>query len=146
MFWIMFVGECHLLLWDVLCSFCCMVEEVFMCESFCFPKYRGCYRIFNFVAKPSEEEEEESGEPSFKPFCDLIIAFQNTLQVNEVYWIMFLFNGVDFCSIFASGLYNCFLLVFLLYCLLLYIYLLDFHPKECDLQYLEFVNATQHND
>jgi len=56
-----------------------------MCESFCFPKYKGCYQIFNFVAKPGEEEEEESGEPSVKPFCDLIIAFRNTLLVNEVY-------------------------------------------------------------
>jgi hypothetical protein len=62
-----------------------MVEEVLMCESFCSPKYRGCYPIFNFVGKLGEEEEEESGELSFKPFCDLIKAFGNTLPVSEVY-------------------------------------------------------------
>ncbi len=56
-----------------------------MCESFCSPKYRGCYPIFNFVGKLGEEEEEESGELSFKPFCDLIKAFGNTLPVSEVY-------------------------------------------------------------
>jgi hypothetical protein len=37
-------------------------------------------------------------------------------------------------------------LVFLLQCLLFYIYLLDFDIEEYDLQYLEFVSATQHND
>jgi hypothetical protein len=38
-----------------------MVEEVLMCESFCFPKYRGCCPIFNFVTKPSEKEEDDVG-------------------------------------------------------------------------------------
>jgi hypothetical protein len=62
-----------------------MVEEVLMCESFCFPKYMGCYPIFNFVGKLGEEKEKESAEPLFKPFCDLIITFGNTLPMNEVY-------------------------------------------------------------
>jgi hypothetical protein len=103
LFWIMFVGESHLLLWDALCSFCCIVEEILMRESFCSPKYRGCCLILKFVAKPSEKKKEENGELSFKPFCDLIQTFGNTLLVNKVYWIMFLFNGVDSCSISASG-------------------------------------------
>jgi len=50
LFWIMFVGECHLLLRDVLCSFCHMVEEILMHESFYSLKYKGCYLVFNFVA------------------------------------------------------------------------------------------------
>ncbi len=56
-----------------------------MCESIFSPKYRGCCPLFNFVTKLYEEKEEKSGELSFKPFCDPIKTFGNTLLMSKVY-------------------------------------------------------------
>jgi hypothetical protein len=62
-----------------------MVEEILMRESFCSFKYKGCCLVFNIVAKLSEEKEEKSGELTFKPFCDMIKTFGNTLSMSKVY-------------------------------------------------------------
>jgi hypothetical protein len=62
-----------------------MVEEVLMCESFCSLEYNGCCLVFNFIVELGEKEEKESGELSFKPFCDLIKSFGNTLPMSKVY-------------------------------------------------------------
>jgi hypothetical protein len=62
-----------------------MVEEILMHESFYSLKYKGCYLVFNFVAEPSEEKDEENGELSFKPFCDLIKTLRNRLPMSKVY-------------------------------------------------------------
>ncbi len=56
-----------------------------MHESFYSLKYKGCYLVFNFVAEPSEEKDEENGELSFKPFCDLIKTLRNRLPMSKVY-------------------------------------------------------------
>jgi hypothetical protein len=56
-----------------------------MCESFCSLKYKGCCLVFNIVVEFSEKKEEKSGELTFKPFCDMIKSFGNTLPVSKVY-------------------------------------------------------------
>jgi hypothetical protein len=62
-----------------------MMEEVLMCESFCSHEYKGCCLVFNFIVELGEEKEEDNGELSFKPFCDLVKTFGNTLPISKVY-------------------------------------------------------------
>jgi len=70
-----------------------------MCESFCSLKYKGCCLVFNIVADFNEENEEKSGELTFKPFCDTIKTFgeyianeQGILNYVPIQWCGFLLN------------------------------------------------------